>query len=255
MILAASFSVSNPELWVNRGLSYGDGLFETMCLIQNRIPLLDFHLKRLAKDLKKLQLNDFDPKNIEQALIDISAANEKAILKLMVFRSNQVRTYRPLTRNIDWVLTLEKMPEVQTKKPLKLMLSKQKISAQPILAGMKHLSRLEQVMLSNELNEHSGFDDLLIMDRENRIIETTYQNIVMIKDGCLYSPKLDQSGVKGVALTWLHANYEVHARHINIKDINEYEGMMICNSIRGFGLVASLDQVGKFIWHKARYSR
>jgi len=223
-------------------LSYGDGLFETMRLSQNRIPLLDYHLSRLAKGLNKLQLNDFDRLNIEKLLTNKLVRNQQAIIKLVVFRANQARTYRPLTHDIEWLLSLEKLPQVQTGKPLKMALSEQIISQQPILAGIKHLSRLEQVMLAAELNQHEEIDDLLVLDVENRIIESSYQNVVMIKGHQLFTPKLNKSGVKGVALKWLKTNQDVRAKHIKVEDLCNYDGMMVCNSIRGFSMVEAIKQ-------------
>lgn len=254
MIVAASFDIYNPEQWINRALSYGDGLFETMRLNKSRIPLLDFHLKRLAKGLGKLELNGFDRSNIEKALAKKNSVSQNAILKLVVFRANQARTYTPLTAEIEWLLTLEELPQTSAVTPLRIMLSEKSISRQPMLAGIKHLSRLEQVMLARDLNHHQGFDDLLIVDDKNRIIETSYQNVVLIKNGGLFTPKLDKSGVKGVALQWLKDTHEVSAQHIKVDDINEYDCMMVCNSIRGFRLVASIERYGKqCIWFGTKH--
>ena len=131
MIVAASFDTNNPELWVNRGLSYGDGLFETMRLSKNKIPLLDFHLKRLRKDLEKLQLKDFNRANIEESLAscighgDNQHIGDSAVLKLLVFRASQARTYTPLTQDIEWLLTLDDRPQISSQKSLRLVLAKQ----------------------------------------------------------------------------------------------------------------------------------
>ena len=247
MIVAASFDTNNPELWVNRGLSYGDGLFETMRLSKNKIPLLDFHLKRLRKDLEKLQLKDFNRANIEESLAscighgDNQHIGDSAVLKLLVFRASQARTYTPLTQDIEWLLTLDDRPQIIRQKSLRLVLAKQKISHQPLLAGIKHISRLEQVMLAAELNQHQNIDDLLFVDKKNHIIETTYQNVVLIKNNQLLTPKLNRAGVKGVALQWLKTKHHVQARHIGVEELSDCDGMMVCNSIRGFRLVNSIE--------------
>jgi len=245
MIIAASFDVKNPELWVNRGLSYGDGLFETMRLAQNRIPLLAYHLKRLAKGLNQLQLNGFDRLIIDNVLLNKPESDQQAVVKLLVFRANQARTYTPLTRDVEWLITLEELPQTQVINPLKMTVSAQAISQQPLLAGIKHLSRLEQVMLAAELNQLKKIDDLLLVDAKSRVIESSYQNVVMIKDQQLFTPKLNKSGVKGVALQWLKNNYVVKVKHIKVEDLNVYDGMMVCNSIRGFRMVALIEQSKK----------
>ena len=245
MIAAASFDVNNPELWVNRGLAYGDGLFETMRFNLRTIPLLDFHLERLNKGLNKLQLNTFDKKIIEEVLAEVSLKTEQAIIKLFVFRANQIRSYTPFTHDIEWLLTVDVMSKMHESKTLSLMVSNQVISAQPMLAGLKHLSRLEQVIMASELNNYKGISDLLVIDGNNHVIETTHQNVVMIKQGQLYSPQLENSGVSGVALQWLKSHYKVNVEHIKVENLNDYDGIMVCNSIRGFRWVSSIEQVEK----------
>lgn len=246
MIVAASFDVNNPELWVNRGLSYGDGLFETMRLSQHKIPLLDFHLSRLDADLGRLQLKKLDRAVFADALNQaiqsgkLKLMGDSAVVKLYVFRARQARTYTPLTRDIEWLITADEMPPDGNKKTLKLVLAQQRISQQSILAGVKHLSRLEQVLLSAELNQYKGIDDLLLLDKDNHIIETSYQNVVLIKEQQLITPNLNQSGVHGVALQWLKANHKLLVQHISATHLKDCDGMMVGNSIRGFRLVESV---------------
>jgi 4-amino-4-deoxychorismate lyase len=246
MIIAASFDVNKPELWVNRGLSYGDGLFETMRMSQQTIPLLDLHLNRLNTDLGKLQLRSLDRAVIDAALkqldqsVGTQLVGDSAVIKLYVFRANQARTYTPLTEHVEWLLTADEVPQVNSKKALKLAVAEQRISQQPMLAGIKHLSRLEQVMLSAELNQYKGIDDLLLLDKDNHIIETSHQNVIMIRNNQLITPNLGQSGVKGVALQWLQASHDLQFQHISIKDLIDCDGMMVSNSIRGFRLVESV---------------
>lgn len=240
MIVAASFDVNNPEQWVNRGLSYGDGLFETMHLSNHRIPLLDFHQQRLTQDLKRLQLKPFDWGIIDDLLVHQKLVNGSAVLKLMVFRASQARTYTPLTTDIEWVLTTDDLSQGTGEQSLRLALSEQFISQQSMLAGIKHLSRLEQVMLCAEKNQYHGVDDVLLMDDSQHIIETGYQNIVMLKAGRLITPKLDQSGVKGVALRWLAANHELMTANVGLEMLRACDVVMVCNSIRGFRLVESI---------------
>ncbi len=245
MIIAASFDINNPELWINRGLSYGDGLFETMCFNGHGIPLLDFHLKRLNKGLKKLQLDIFDGKVIESFVETQLVNQQQMVIKLTVFRTNQKRTYQPLSSGIEWLLTAEKLSLEKSDQPLKIKCSERKIAHQPLLAGMKHLSRLEQVVMASELNDHNDVDDLLITDVNNDIIETTYQNIILVKENQLFTPQLNMAGVEGVALQWLKINHEVNCEQINVEDIGSYECMMTCNSIRGFSSVDSLLTIEK----------
>ena len=110
-----------------------------------------------------------------------------------------------------------------------------------MLAGIKHLSRLEQVMLASELNEYETIDDLLVIDVKKRIIETSHQNLVLIKNNQLFTPKLNKSGVKGVALQWLKAHHKVQTQHIKVQSLKNYDAMMVCNSIRGFRLVDAIE--------------
>ena len=245
MIIAASFDINNPESWINRALSYGDGLFETMRCNRHGIPLLDFHLQRLAQGLKKLGLDAFDGSLIKPALDVHLATRQEAIVKLLVFRAQQKRTYQPLTNEIDWLITSEALSLKQNDQPLKIKCSEHKLSHQPLLAGTKHLSRLEQVVLASELNDHEGFDDLLIADVNNNVIETTHQNIVMIKNNQLFTPKLNMAGVDGVALQWLKSKHEIICQNIKLEDVGSYDCIMTCNSVRGFRLVGSIMKIEK----------
>ncbi|MCX7555029.1 aminodeoxychorismate lyase [Marinicella sp. S1101] len=244
MIISASFDTKDPSQWFNRALQYGDGVFETMRVQEGRIPLLQWHMQRLQHSLVKLKLNAFNDIEIDQALAAIKNLGQQSwVMKLVVFRASQKRTYQPLTKDHEWVLSVEPLVVDDVAEPMQLGVADNHLSHQERLAGIKHLSRLEQVMLADELNDQPGCDDLLVLDRLGNIIETTYQNIVLIKDNKLFTPDLSHCGVAGVALSWLSSAEKVRKIDIKVTELMAFDAMMVGNSVRGFrpvGLVKNI---------------
>jgi len=247
-ILASSFDINDPLLWFNRGLQYGDGLFETMRFEKGKVPLWRLHTNRMVNGLQRLGIDEPDFTVINQAINQIEDTPQLAglVLKLTVFRGHQLRGYQPHTRNNEWLLTATPKPECRKSGAMVLGVAQNRLADIPLLSGMKHLNRLEQVLLSEELSQQQHCDDLLVLDTKDRVVETTFQNIVLIKNNTLFTPKINQCGVHGVAIEWLKNNFNVESIHITFEKIREYDSMMVCNSVRGFQAVACIDQCHSF---------
>ncbi len=73
-----------------------------------------------------------------------------------------------------------------------------RLAEQPLLAGMKHLNRLEQVLARAEWNDPAIAEGVLC-DSHGRVISATMANLFAVVDGELLTPALDRCGVAGVA--------------------------------------------------------
>lgn len=241
MIIDASFDIKNPELWLNRAMQYGDGLFETMRVFNGNIPLLDMHLLRLNSAAKALNLKQFSRNVIGSALSKLNAnESHSCILKLMVFRAHQIRGYQPTTNAIEWLITAYPTNQIHGLNSCHLGIAKQKLNHNKKLAGIKHLNRLDQVLIASELDDNTKINDLLVLDRKNRIIETINRNVVLIKDDKLFTPKLKYCGVYGVGLKWLESKFDVKNKNIKFNQVKTFDAMLCGNSIRGFVMVESI---------------
>ena len=247
MIIDASFDVTQPELWLNRALYYGDGVFETMRTERATIPLLKWHQKRLADSLQRLKLNQFDWQQVTHALTDLpDEFARRCVLKLLVFRAGGGRGYRPVTGDIDWLLIAGECPKETGQGTVSLGVSELRLSDQQTLAGMKHLNRLEQVLIADELNQQT-VDDVLVLSQDDEVLETTQHNLLLVKDHQLYTPELDRNGVHGVALAWLKSQCQVQEMRFRLDDLLACSEVLVANSVRGFRSVSSingLDWVG-----------
>ncbi len=249
MIIAASFDVNNPEMWNNRALQYGDGLFETMRFHHKTIPLWDLHQKRLFNGLLALGMDVPDLTAINQVILkhinNMDGSEYK--VKLTMFRCHQTSGYQAKIQAVDWFVTLDELPQSSACNSLVLAVANYQLSQQPRLAGHKHLNRLEQVLIANELNHIAEVDDLLVLDQSMHVVETTYQNVIFIKDNELITPELNCCGVNGVGLNWLSENFKVYVRPIHINDVPQYDAMMVGNSLRGFRLVSRIISIDSFV--------
>ena len=185
----------------NRGLAYGDGLFTTAKIVNGHIQFLSAHITRLLMGCKTLGMVPPVQNELAKQLTTVAANYSSAVLKVIITAQSGGRGYARATSNDhDLIIMVHDYPshyDDMANTGINLGLSQQQIGLNPMLAGLKHLNRLEQVLLRAELSSRSE-DDLLVTNLHNEIIEATSANVFFMIDGQLQTPDVSQSGVNGI---------------------------------------------------------
>jgi 4-amino-4-deoxychorismate lyase len=110
------------------------------------------------------------------------------------------------------------------------------LSSQPLLAGIKHLNRLEQVLAKRELMQYEC-DDLILCDQKGLIIEATAANIFYQKDGVWFTPEIINCGVRGVMRNAILTFFENEGLSYEIKqspftELLNADTIFLCNAIK-----------------------
>lgn len=187
----------------DRGLDFGDGLFETILLRQGRPLFLELHLQRLQRGLEILGFPACLAA-VESRLSQASATIAEfgwpwTILRATVTRGAGPRGYAPPATAQARVLlratALEGDP-LQMSAPVSLALATIRYATQPALAGLKHLNRLEQVLAAAEAAA-SGVDEAVILNQAGELVSLGSGNIFVLSEGILLTPPLDTCGIAG----------------------------------------------------------
>jgi 4-amino-4-deoxychorismate lyase len=185
----------------DRGLQYGDGLFETIAINNGKPIYLDQHLARLQKGMQRLGITGVENTAIKADVVKICAESDQAIVKIIVTRGDGNRGYRPpvgqIPVRIVSIYPFPEFPDYFLQQGVKLTVCKTPIGANPVLAGIKHLNRLEQVMARSEWQDPE-ISEGIMLDLKQNVIEGTMSNIFFVKEGKLHTPSLDQCGVEGI---------------------------------------------------------
>lgn len=222
----------------NRGLNYGDGLFETMRVHRGELPLWPRHLARLREGAARLGIGLPDAAFIEACIAEHIAGTAAGVLKLLLTRGDGGRGYAPPSDAPPfWQLSLHPLPSPQP--GLRLHLCDTRLATQPALAGIKHCNRLEQVLARAEV-ERAGCDEGLMLDAEGRAICATAANLLVWRDGRWYTPGLEHCGVAGVLRGWLLARGWVDSAALSLREVERADALALCNAVRGILPVASL---------------
>ena len=135
----------------NRGMNYGDGLFETMRVHRGALPLWPRHLARLREGAARLGIAMPATDVIEARMAETVAGRDAGVLKLLLVRGNGGRGYAPAPdADAMWMLSLHPLP-ASTPPGLRLHWCETRLGSQPALAGIKHCNRLEQVLARAEV--------------------------------------------------------------------------------------------------------
>jgi 4-amino-4-deoxychorismate lyase len=183
----------------DRGLQFGDGLFETMALVGGHVRRLAMHLARLRRGCERLGI-DYPGKDLLEAEIaELGAGQSRAIIKLIITRGVSSRGYAASASSPTRVLGLYPWPEQPSDAAsagVSIRFCDLCLSDQPTLAGLKHLNRLEQVLARREWQDPAIAEGLLI-DARGHVVCGTMSNVFAIREGKLITPALDRSGVRG----------------------------------------------------------
>ncbi|MCW8918068.1 MAG: aminodeoxychorismate lyase [Gammaproteobacteria bacterium] len=183
----------------DRGLHYGDGLFETVAIINGRPRLWSHHMERLQHGCAVLQLPPPDPQQLHAEALTLCGDAERAVLKLLLTRGSGGRGYRPPpTVTPQRLLFRYPWPDYpDLSQGACLRLCQMPLTGNPRLAGVKHLNRLEQVMARAEW-EDPAIHEGVMCDLEGWVREGTMSNLFWVEGERLYTPDLSRCGVHGV---------------------------------------------------------
>ena len=234
----------------SRGLSYGDGLFETISIINGCPEFIEFHLERLSSDCDRLRIS-CDINAIRQDIFSLlkHADGNRHVIKVLVTRAESGRGYKPtFDLAADRIVILDVLAisdRRHSQLGVKLKLCNHRLGINADLAGIKHLSRLENVMARSEWSSLDIVEGL-VMDSAGHVVEGTMSNVFLVKDGELQTPALHRCGVAGimrrVILDQIAPSLQIKTRvkDLYLKDVFASEELFMCNSLIGIWPVVAI---------------
>ena len=228
----------------DRGLQFGDGLFETIRRRRDgEIPLEALHLLRLESGLLALGFGKGLANDVSLAVkraMREEVGGDSTGIKIVVTRGEGPRGYAspdPITPAI--YLSEFDVPELDAASEIMIGESHVQLGHQPLLAGFKHLNRLEQVLARQSFAD--GWDEALMFCQQGRLIEGCMSNVFVKLDGQWVTPELDVCGVAGVVRQWLLDNHEeITVAAIERSSLLRCEGIVMTNSLTGVRPVGNL---------------
>lgn len=225
----------------NRGLAYGDGLFETMRAHRGALPWWDAHWARLAQGASRLGIALPDEAFVRAEAGELLGAHgDGAVLKLLVVRGGTARGYAPAAgAPAAWQLSRHALPEAGPAAGLRLRWCATRLSVQPALAGLKHCNRLEQVLARAECDA-AGCDEGLMRDADGHVVSATAANLFVLRDGRWRTPPVDRCGVAGTCRAHLLQALGAEEARLSVEDVEGADALVLCNAVRGILPVAGL---------------
>lgn len=241
----AAAGISSP--W-DRAIAYGDGLFETVLVIEGKAPLWDFHQQRLQQSLQRMNIC-CDIAVLEKSFLAEIAQHPDAVIKIVVVRSGGTRGYDArYARDCAVHIKAYPLPKYSRKRitdGVRLHVCSQRLSHNPALAGIKHLNRLEQVFASSE-RQKDWADEGVMLDNSGAVIECTSSNIFIVRNGVLVTPRLDQCGVAGVMRAFIMEklaatiSLPVQEARLVLAELIAADAVFVCNSVFGVWPVSAI---------------
>lgn len=183
----------------DRGLLYGDGLFETLRCDPGAPRFLELHLRRLQAGCAALDLPAPDLGMLRAELRRAAVGEGGCLLRLTLTRgSATTRGYAPpVPCRPRRILTRHPLPEGTGAAGIRACFSPVACGVSPSLAGIKHLNRLENVLARARL-AGTGCDEAILSTAGGELVGGTMSNLFAVLDGRLVTPPLGDAGVRGV---------------------------------------------------------
>ncbi len=238
----------------DRGLQYGDGVWETIAIQNGQPLLLDAHLSRLRRGLDALAITHLDSELLAQDIKQIISSPSllhRSVLKIIITRGSGGRGYNPQgCTEPTRVLSLHPWPNhprSYSDEGVDLTLCETRLSQNPQLAGFKHLNRLEQVLARAEFN--TEFQEGLVRDISGYVIEATMSNLFVInQDDSISTPDLTQCGIEGIARSEIISLLSKMGRgvvitQLKVENVVEAKALFLSNSIINIWPVKAFQEV------------
>jgi len=233
----------------DRGLLYGDGVFETLAVQQGRCRYWTLHLQRLQAGCERLGIPHVDADLLAAEASSLVEDAGQGVLKIIVTRGSGGRGYRvPEQAAPTRILQLHPWPDLDPScavSGVAARLCTIRLGHNPVLAGIKHLNRLEQVLARSEWDD-PGIMEGLLLDAEGRLVEGTMSNLFLTRNGVLLTPDLQRCGVAGIMRSVImelarQQGMETRVCDLYPADLEQAVEVFLTNSLIGIWPVTAVD--------------
>ena len=239
----------NTVATTDRGLLYGDGLFETIACVEGIPQLWQAHMQRLQSGCERLRIGNVDTDALQDECLGLLGGVQRGVLKIIITRGTGGRGYRPpenisATRIVqlhDW----PEYPVTARTEGISTIICKTRLGQNPSLAGIKHLNRLEQVMARCEWHDEAIREGLML-DNAGHVIEGTMSNVFLVQKGGLLTPDLTRCGVAGIMRAHVmdlaaQEKITIDVRAVTVAELLQADEVFISNSLIGIWPVRRVD--------------
>lgn len=223
----------------DRGIHFGDGCFTTAYICHGRIELLSWHLERLQHATERLLIPALAWSQLQQEMEQSVKAVAQGVLKVIITRGSGGAGYSGKgCENPTRILAIAPYPQHYLRwrqSGITLILSAVALARNPLLAGLKHLNRLEQVLIRTHL-EQTVAHEAVVLDTEGMLVECCAANLFWRKGDQVYTPALTHSGVTGVMRRQIMAllqdsHYSLHVVTQPLATLADADEVLICNAL------------------------
>ena len=235
---------------LDRGLNYGDGLFETMRLQRGAVMHLGRHLARLAEGCARLGIDRLDLEDLRREIVATAHASADGVLKLIVTRGSGARGYRPAGDEVPTrILSLGPARVVDRARAttgVRVRYCRTPATQNAAIAGMKHLNRLDCVLARREWSDPE-IGEGLMLDSHGALVGGTMSNVFAVRDRMLVTPCIEDCGVRGVMRSIVidaarSAGIVVTERRLTLADLAAADELFLTNALIGIWPVHALEE-------------
>lgn len=235
-------------LSADRAFHFGDGLFETLAVIDGVPCLWERHFLRLQQGCERLGIAAPDQALLREEAGQLAHSQAQAVLKIIISAGQGQRGYArtpqaPVTR---W-LQCSAWPSTTlyaTDHPLHLQWCETRLGQQPVLAGIKHLNRLEQVLARREISAPDV--EGVMLNQAGDVVEGISSNLLLRTGKRYLTAAIVDCGVAGVVRQLVLdmaqvEDVEVQVAKVSREDLSTADAVYVMNSLLGVRPAASLD--------------
>jgi 4-amino-4-deoxychorismate lyase len=235
---------------LDRGLHYGDGLFETIACEDGRPRLIERHLQRLMAGCERLGIVPGDGAALAREVCALAAGTSRAVVKLLLTRGvSLARGYAPTGHERSLRVLLRYAWPAQdaehVEQGVRVRRATLRLGENPALAGLKHCNRLEQVLARAEWTD-PGIAEALMFSSSGALVSGTMSNVFLVRGSKLLTPCIDRCGVAGVMRGLVleiaaAAGIEAADRRLDATDLAAAEELFLTSALTGIRPVRELD--------------
>lgn len=216
------------EAILDEGIFFGKGVFETILFLEKPIFLKE-HIERLKNGMKELGLEELE----EEMLLDYISLNfiKNKAVKILVTPQNIIIT----EREIPYV-------EEDYIQGSSLKLSKVRRNSTSMLCYIKSTNYIENIIEKNKAKE-DGFKDVLFLNENGYLSETSCANIFIVKNNEIYTPKVSCGLLNGIIRMWVVENFSVIEKELTLDDLKNADEVFLTNSLMGIMKVKKFEDI------------